>query len=618
VGAGRTSEGDAVARSGAKSFRGKAALLSVAAAIALVLAHSVVGAFDLTLLSLGLIYAVAAISLDIVWGYAGIPDLGHAMWFGIGALTVGLSTTSVSSSGLTTAVNGSFANYALGILIGVAVATVIAGLVARFSFFPSAPAGSEFYIAVVTLALTTAASIVYTQVNWTGGESGLYGFQVPGVTPGEWYYIIGAIFLGVSLLAIVLMRSDYGLLLRAVRDNERRIRYLGCGVEGTKANVYMLGAGVSAMAGGLYGLSVGLVSASLFSFLFATQMLVWVAVGGRGTVVGPAIGAIALSFIGSDLNQQFPAQWAMFEGFLFVAVVVFIPDGAFPYFTRGARRAVGWRWPASNRRLVFDPAGGRADSAVSDAPALEIRNLGFSYGSLHVLRGVDLEVRTGELLCIVGPNGAGKSTLMEVITDGRRKRSGSVAFNLAESRHRKTASHDIARAGVIRKFQVPSLFDSLTVAETILLASRRGKRPSIWRRSVDVTVGQSVLEIIEAVGLSGRENALASSLSHGLKQGLEIAAVVAARPVVLILDEPTAGLTANERRVVGEILTRLCAAGMGVVLIEHDLDFVQRVADRVAVLHEGRVVATGTAKEIGESEVVRSAYVGATRNEAGS
>ena len=170
--------------------------------------------------------------------------------------------------------------------------------------------------------------------------------------------------------------------------------------------------------------------------------------------------------------------------------------------------------------------------------------------------------------------------------------------------------HSIARAGVARKFQIPHLFDSLTVAETILLAQRKGRIPSPWRRTKQIPVARSVLDIVEATGLEGREDTPSPALAHGLKQGLELAAATSVRPELLLLDEPTAGLTSNERHVIGDVFRRLVEAGMTIVLIEHDLDFVARVADRVIVLHGGKVVETGTPEEVSASQVVREAYVG--------
>jgi branched-chain amino acid transport system permease protein len=493
-------------------------------------------------------------------------------------------------------------------VIGISAAMVAAWVVARFSF---SARGSAFYIAVVTLALTTVVATLYSQFpEWTGGDNGLFGFAPAGVAASTWYYVALLVLAFVTVCAIVLVRSDTGILLKAVRDNETRARYLGYDVERIKTVTFLAGAGVAALAGALYALTYGLVSSDLFSFLFATQMLVWVAVGGRGTIVGPVLGAIGLQLIGSNLTASLPTQWALIEGLLFVLVVVLLPDGVLPTAGRLIARFVPvLRPPADERRLVRDPAA--SPERPTSTPVITCSDLEFGYGSLRVLRGVDLRVDRGELLCVVGPNGAGKSTLLSVLGDGTLPITGSVNYGLdGHTSHRRRPPFRIARDGVSRKFQAPQLFASLTVAETILLAGRAGRRPSLWRRTRDVHVPPSALDVITATGLTGRDNALAAQLAHGLKQGVEIASSVASRPQVLLLDEPTAGLTSNEREVVGTVLRRLVARGMTVVLIEHDLDFVNRIADRVVVLHEGRIIEDGTPEIVSRSEVVREAYVG--------
>ena len=324
------------------------------------------------------------------------------------------------------------------------------------------------------------------------------------------------------------------------------------------------------------------------------------------------IGAIGLSFITAKLSASYPTEWSLFLGLLFVAVVVFIPDGVLPPTVRRVR-AIALRRvaPRGGRTLVPSPPA-RPDLRPPGEPIAVVSEVEFSYGALQVLRGVDFEIRAGELLCIVGPNGAGKSTLLNVLTDGKQSAHGSIAYFMhhGEVRRKGQPIHRIARAGVARKFQIPHLFNSLTVAETLLLAGRKGRTPSLWRRSKEVPVGRSVHDIVHATALEGRENALSPALAHGLKQGLELAAGVAMRPELLLLDEPTAGLTSNERHVLGDVFRRLVDAGMTIVLIEHDLDFVARVADRVIVLHGGKVVESGTPDEVSASTVVREAYVG--------
>jgi branched-chain amino acid transport system permease protein len=590
------------------------ALVAAAALVTLILlavAPQLLGTYYLSLLTTSLIYGVLAVSLDLVWGYTGIPDLGHALWFGIGALAVGVATTKLDPTGFVLTTYPGLGRHLVGLLIGILVAGGAAAVVAMLSF--SQREADPFYIAIVTLALTVVSGTIYGQLTrFTGGDNGMFGFGYHGISREGWYYVTAIVLVVVVAASLVLVRSDFGLLMRAVRDNERRVRFFGTNVELVKLLVFVSGAMVAAGAGGLFAMIEGFVSSQLFDFLFSTQILIWVAVGGRATVLGPVLGAVGLSFVSSKLASSWPTQWTLILGLLFVAVVVFIPDGVLPPLARLVQRALsarGAHWAGRSLATVSRQA---PPLRPAGEPVASIEDVEFGYGALRVLRGVDFEILAGELLCIVGPNGAGKSTLLGVLTNGKQSMEGRVRYHLrsGEVEQRGAAIHSIARHGVARKFQIPHLFDSLTVAETLLIASLRGRLPSAWRRTQDVAIGRSVHDIVEATGLIGRENDLSPNLAHGLKQGLELAAAVSMRPEVLLLDEPTAGLTSNERHVIGDVFRRLLEAGVTIVLIEHDLDFVARVADRVVVLHGGKVVESGTPVEVAASEVVREAYVG--------
>jgi branched-chain amino acid transport system permease protein len=596
-------------------------IATAAIAVVVLVTPYLTGTYYQQLLAQAFLYAIVAVSLDFVWGYAGVPDLGHALWFGIGALSVGHATTVLSDVGLVTEVHGSFGRYLIGAVVGVVAATVLAAVVARLCL--SSRRSNDFYIVVVTLALATAAVTVYDQTpGLGGGENGLFGFNLQNVTPLGWYYITAALLAVTVAVALVVVRSDFGLLMRAVRDNAPRARYLGYNDVNVKIGVFTAGAAVTALAGAVFAMMTGVANDGQFSFTLATSMLVWVAVGGRATIIGPMVGAIVMSLAGAKLNEHFPAQWTIIEGALLIAVVVFVPGGLIGPLVRLAGRLLARRHPPRGRVIaaVSASSASSASSGGTDRPAREdgggepvirIRDLVFGYGSLRVLDGVTLDVVAGELLCIVGPNGAGKSTLTNVITNRRLRSRGTIEFLLTGHRLRdRPAAHEIARAGVGRKFQIPSVFASLTVAEALLLAARRGAPPSPWRRGATVEVAPSVVDIVRIAGLDGRADTLSADLSHGLRQGLEVAMAVAARPRVIILDEPTAGLTAHERHDIGRVLEHLRDIGIAVVLIEHDLDFVVRVSDRVVVLHGGRVIEDGPPETVRGSEVVRSAYLG--------
>lgn len=559
-----------------------------------------------------LIYAILAVSLDLVWGQTGVIDLGHTIWFGLGCLTVGVFTTSLDSQTfLVSEVHTQVGRYVLGTVVGIAGAAVIALVLGLWVF--SFRSGGSLYVVVVTLATSVVAGIIYLRASSvTGGDNGLFGFNSPSLHARSAYWLSAIVLLVVLIGALVFVRSDYGIAMRAVRDNEERAGYLGVNALVVKSFVFVLGAAVAALAGGLYATVDGVVSSPLFGFVFATEVLIWVAVGGRGTILGPAAAAFGMSLLTSYLNANHAAQWLLAQGVLFVLVVLFVPEGILP----AAARLVRWvlRQPkhtGRDRRLVPAPHVGLLGSAASGEDAVTIGALHVSYGSLKVLRGVDLSIRRHELLAIIGPNGAGKSTLLSVLADGRIKRAGDIDVHLPSiARHKGRAPHRLARGGLVRKFQVPEMFATLTPAETFLLATHRGRKLSMWRRTTTIAVSVEALEVLEASGARGHENRLAGELPHGLKQGMEIALAVALEPTVLLLDEPTAGLTSSERASIGTVLRQMTKLGIAVVLVEHDLDFVDAVADRVAVLHGGTVIHQGTPDSLRESAAVRSAYIG--------
>jgi branched-chain amino acid transport system permease protein len=240
---------------------------------------------------------------------------------------------------------------------------------------------------------------------------------------------------------------------------------------------------------------------------------------------------------------------------------------------------------------------------------LVVRNVHRHFGSLQVLQGIDFGVEQGELLSLVGPNGAGKTTLIRCLADGMERSGGSVKVFATELG--RWPPDKCVALGIGRKFQAANIFDTLTVAECLSVSRYRLERQPMWRASPVITLPEAVMRIVTETGLGERLNIEARHLSHGQKQALELAMVLALEPRIVLLDEPTAGLTKSERERIGSVLTSLVEhERLSVLLVEHDLDFVRKISSRVIVLHQGKIVLDGSVAEVVDSALVREIYAG--------
>jgi branched-chain amino acid transport system permease protein len=266
------------------------------------------------------------------------------------------------------------------------------------------------------------------------------------------------------------------------------------------------------------------------------------------------------------------------------------------------------RAPAGGPAVVTPRAQLSGARAAQETPALELREVSKRYGSLQVLDGVSFQARGGEVVGIVGPNGAGKTTLLRCIADGRERSRGDVILN----------GRNIAglppQLGVSRKFQTPNVFEALSVLDCLRVARSYRAPASLWRRSRTLELPAPAFHAVRVSGLLSVLDQPAGHLSHGGKQALELAMVLALEPTVLLLDEPTAGLTHDERAAIGSVLTELARSHrLCILLIEHDLDFVREISTRLMVLHMGKILVDGPLSEVADSEVIRSIYVGGAK-----
>ncbi|WP_457282621.1 ABC transporter permease subunit [Polaromonas sp. P5_D5] len=550
-------------------------------------------AYLLNLLIKAYFFAVVAITVDVLWGYTGYLTFGQSAFFGLGAYAAGLVFTHNGFSG---------GSVVLALALAIVVPAIVALVVGWLSFYRGA---SPFFATVISLVLPIVTSqLLLSGGAWTGASSGLTGYQTFDWSIDAWYWIAGGATLVVGVLAWVVVRSDGGRILASIRDNESRCSYLGINVSLHKIVLLTATAAIAGIAGFGYGSFSGVVAPELSGFVLGTELIIWVALGGRGTLWGPLIGTILISVATAYLSSSMPFVWQLILGIAFVVVIVLLPNGLVPVLL--GPLGISER-KSRQPRLVARAAATRDDKPL--APALQLEGVSKSYGSLKVLQGIDLVAEAGELLGLIGPNGAGKTTLMRCLSDGEERTSGVVKLGGRDIR--RDPPEACVRFGLGRKFQNANVFESLTVAECLRMSTTLVERPSLLRRAGSLVLPSYALDVVRTTGLDQKLGEVTRDLSHGEQQALELAMVLALEPRIVLLDEPTAGLTRTERMQIGQVLASLASRyKLCCLLVEHDLDFVKEVATRIVVLHQGSVLMQGSFEEVVNSDLVKTIYAG--------
>ena len=594
-------------------------ILAVLALLVVGFAPYVLDIYTVNILIRALLYAALALTVDLLWGYTGILTFGQSAFFGIGAYACALMFSHY----------GFGAGWALlALVIGILAAMGVAALVGWLAFYHGA---SPLYGSIVTLALPIVLTqVIFSGGRFTGSSSGLSGFPTYYWTLEIWFWIAGSFLVLVTAAAWLFVRSDFGRVLVAIRENEARCAYLGIPVSRIKILLMVITGAIGAIAGFGYAAFTNVVAPELSGFLLGTELLIWVALGGRGTLIGPVLGALLIDVTSSYLSGSLPFVWKLFVGIAFVTVIVALPQGLLPGIIQlGRKLFVRTRPDPANGSAngsgsaglqvapIVDSIVASAQNRADSAAALDIQGLQRYYGSLRVLDGIDFQARAGELLSVVGPNGAGKTTLMRCISDGYERSGGKILINSHPIN--RLPPHRLVAFGLGRSFQTTSLFDTLSVAECLRLARFRLQKPSLWGRAGVLELPDAALQVVRATGLDQRLGLEVRHLPHGLKRALELAMVLALEPSVLLLDEPTAGLIKSERSLIGTILLDLAQQhGLCIVLIEHDLDFVRDISSRVIVLHQGSVMLDGSVQEVVDSALVQAVYAGQAQPDAQS
>ncbi len=472
------------------------------------------------------------------------------------------------------------------------------------------------YFSLLTLAFSQIAfEIAYKWTDVTGGENGVQGVPRPWFS-SDWSFHVFAVItvcFGIGLLWRI-AHSPFGRSLQALRDNEQRAQSLGYNVFGMKFTAFVLMGGVIGYAGGLLAFMLKGAYADNLSWQHAGDSLLMAVLGGVHHFLGPLWGAIAFILLEDRLSAITESWWLIFAPIVMVFALA-SPEGMQGLVFRVMGRD-DWtltRKGVPPRPARIEPFHADRVKLDPDKAILTVRNLSKRFGSLVVANDIGLEVHPYRLHSFIGPNGAGKTTFFNMLTGILRPNAGSIIFD----------GHDITtlpvhrriRLGLARSFQILSVFPNLTAFENVRIAvqAQDRRRWGMWRDAyTHEDLNSRTWSLLAAVGLEDRAADACANLSHGQRRLLEIAITLGTDAKLLLLDEPLAGLAEADREVVGALIRKL-ADTHAVLLIEHDIDRVLALSDRITVLHQGRLIADDKPREVAANPDVVTAYLGAER-----
>ena len=580
-----------------KRFAGLGSPLQILLIMALVflgcvLALNVNGYFVFVLTNVAL-FALVGIGLNVLMGLTGQVSLGQVGFYAIGAYTMALLTTR------------------LGISFWLAwpAAALLAAACGALLALPAVRVKGP-YLAMVTIAFgfVVENSIVELR-SLTGGQNGIMGIRAPALgsfVQGERAVaVIAVLTVGVALAGFVwLSRGTWGAAMRAVRDSETAAESVGLNPVLIKTTAFAVSALCAGAAGALFAPLSGMITPHTFGFGQSILFVLVLMLGGTGTVMGPIAGALVVGLL-PELLSSLEEYRLLFFGALLLIVLWVAPTGIVGFW-----QSLRQRWwsqaPQTETRLA----------AVAVALAERVRmpmsaqGLGKQFGGVNAVSDLSFTAASAGVTSLIGPNGAGKSTALNMLSGFYVPTLGS--FALGSHVLAGQSAMQIARRGVARTYQTSLLFNTLSVADNVLLAMCRGKLGGLLGSAHlrSAAARKRAHALLNYCGYQGRLDEPAANLAHVDRRLVEIARALALDPDALLLDEPAAGLSREDKASLATLLRRIADAGITVLLVEHDMTLVMDISDHIVVLDAGQRLALGTPAEVQSNPAVRQAYLG--------